>query len=67
MYHIARRYAPCKWQFDGGCFATSALVIVRKFSRKKDLRQSMDPKITVDLRPSVDGSAVCTSLVVGDG
>ena len=48
-------------------FATSALVYVRKFSRKKDLRQSMDPKITVDLRPSVDGSAVCTSLVVGDG
>jgi len=43
-------------------FATSALVIVHKFSRK-----SMDPKITVDLRPSVDGSAVCISLVVGDG
>jgi len=45
----------------------SALVRVRKFSRNKDLRQSTDPKIAADLRPSSDGSAVRTSLVAGGG
>jgi len=30
-----------------------------------NLRQSTDPKIVADLRPSVDGSTVRTSLVAG--
>jgi len=45
----------------------SALVRVRRFSRNKDLRQSMDPKIAADLRPSVDGSVDRAYLVVGCG
>ena len=35
------------------------------FSRNGDLRQSVNPKIAADLRPSADGSAVRTSLVAG--
>jgi len=30
-------------------------------------RWQFDPKIAADLRPSADGSAVCTSLVAGGG
>jgi len=37
------------------------------FFRNKDLRQSIDPKIAADLRPSADGSTVRTSLVAGGG
>jgi len=54
----ARRYAPRRWQFDGRV----------SFRRQSGhLRQSMDPTIAVDLRPSVDGSTVRTSLVAGGG
>ena len=48
-------------------FPTYALVRVRKFSRNKDLRQSMYPKIAADLRPFADGSAVRTFLVASGG
>ena len=50
----ARRYAPRRWQFDGG-------ISFRHQSGR--LRQSMDSKIAADLRTSTDGSAVRTSLV----
>ena len=47
---------PSRWQFDGGI----------SFRRQSGhLRQSMDTKIAADLRPSADGSAIRTSLVVG--
>ena len=45
---------PRRWQSDGDIVS-------------RHLRQSMDPKIAADLRPSADGSAVCTSLVAGGG
>ena len=35
---------PRRWQFDGG------------ISFRRHLRQSMDPKIAADLRPSADGT-----------
>ena len=41
--------------------------VPRKSSTNKDLRQSRDPKIAADLRPSANGSAVRTSLVAGGG
>jgi len=63
---------PRRWQFDGGisfCRQSGHQYLhvdirvspVRKFSRNKDLRQSMDLQIEVDLRPPTDGSAVHTS------
>jgi len=36
-------------------------------SQSGHLRQSTDPKIAADLRPSADGAAVRTSLVAGGG
>ena len=49
---------PRRWQFDGGI----------SFRRQSGhLRQSMDPKIPVDLRPSAVGSAVRTFLAAGGG
>jgi len=55
----ARRYAPPRrWQCDGGM----------SFCRQSGhLRQSMDPKIAADLRPSADRSAVRTYLAAGGG
>jgi len=54
----ARRYDPHRWQFDEGI----------SFRRQSGhLRQSIDPKIAADLRPSADRSAVRTSLVAGGG
>jgi len=47
-----------RWQFDGG-------ILLR--CQSGHLRQSMDPKIAADLRPSADGSAVRTSLMAGGG
>jgi len=38
-------------------------VFVENTNKKKDPRQSMDPKILADLRPQADSSAVRTSLV----
>jgi len=67
------------WQFDGGLSLRRQSghqylhVHIRvsprppQIARNKDLRQSMDPKIAADLRPSADGSAVRTSLVTGGG
>ena len=50
----ARRYAPRRWQFDGG-------VSFRRQSGR--LCQTMDLKIAADLCPSAGGSAVRTSPV----
>jgi len=49
---------PRRWQFDCG-------ISFRRQSGR--LRQSVDPKIAADLRPSADGSAVRTSLAAGGG
>ena len=57
----ARQYAPPKErQFDSG-------ILFRRQSGH--LRQSMDPKIAADLRPSADAyvPAVRTSMVAGSG
>ena len=49
---------PGRWQFDDGI----------SFRRESGhLRQSTDPKIATDLRPSADRSAVRTFLVAGGG
>jgi len=75
-YYYAACNAPCVGHKDGESQALTRYRPVggrrdnmrpRKFSRYKDLRQSMDPKISADLHSSADGSTVRTSLVASGG
>ena len=47
---VARRYVPRQWQFDD-CISFPL--------HSGHLRQSTDPKIAADLRPSADGQPAC--------